>query len=243
MFYLNEIKLRLGYLLTSFFLTASIFYYYVDLLLFLLSNNIVEKTLDRTEAFSYSSPIDLFDIYLAIVLNFSSFFFMYQLSYQVLDFLKSGLILAEYFFLSKTLIAILVLFSYFNFYLCLNFSILWTSFVAIINTSELLFFELTFIEFFTTLTLFVSRSDLCFIIVFLSYIPLIFFELQTIFHFYKFYLILETSLILFLTPSVYFWQINAFISLIFFLEFVFFFYILEYKINKYLKLLSGHYVE
>jgi hypothetical protein len=243
MFYFNEIKFRLNYLFLSFFLITNIFYFYGDLLFFLLSNKIVEKTLDRTQAFSYSNPIDLLDLYMAIVLNFSILFFAYQLSYQILDFLKSGLILAEYFFLSKNLIAVFAFFYYLNFFLCFNFSIFWTSFITTVDASELLFFELTFIEFFTTLKLLVSRANLCFFIAILSYIPLIFFELQIIFYFYKFYLLFDALLIFFFTHSMVFWQIYALVFLFFFLEFVFFLNVLKYKINKYLTLSSRHYIK
>jgi hypothetical protein len=239
MFYLNEIKLRLNYLFLSFFLTASTFYLYGDLLLFLLFYKATDTISHRTQAFAYSNPAILLDSYTVAAFYFSSFLFTCQLAHQILDFLKPSLLFHEHFSLSKSLYLLLLNLLFFNLFLC--FFLLpkiWTSSIAAIKTPKLLLFELTLLEYQANLELSILQANLCFFVVFFVIFSLIFLELQITFYTYKFYQIINILLIFFSAQSMYLWQNYLLMLLSFFLEFIFFLNILKHKTFKYLQILS-----
>jgi hypothetical protein len=244
MFYLNEIKFRSKYFLLSLFLTIGIFYNFSDLLLFLLLHKMAAPNSDEAEIFIYSNPAELLDLHILIVLFFSSLFLAPQLLRHFSGFFKSSLTLPEYSLLSKTSALICASIIYFNLLLCLFFfPKFWVSSVAIVNISNFFSFELTLREYFATLQTLLFQANLCFFAISTVYISLAFFELQIIFHLYRFYLLINILTACVLTSSEFHGQFYILFFLIFFLEFVFLFSILNHKIRKYLKLLSRHYVK
>jgi hypothetical protein len=205
---------------------------------------VTDTTSDRAQAFIYSNPANLLNLYTTTSLYFSSFLFTYQLSHQILDFLKPSLFFYEYFSLSKALYLPLVAFLCFNFFLCSSFfPKIWISSIVAINASELLSFELTLLEYHANLELSILQANLCFFMILFVSFSLIILELQITFYIYKFYQASNILLIFFLAPSVFLWQSHLLIFLFFFLEFIFFLNILRHKVNKYLQLLSWHSVK
>jgi hypothetical protein len=242
MFYFNELKFRLNYLLISFLSTMGVSYQYSDVLLFSLMYNVTALSL--AQVFSYSNPTLLLDFFITITFYFSSFFFFYQALYQLIDFLKPGLKLFEYHFLSKVLSINFTIFLCFNLNLCFTFfPCFWISSTMFITASDLLFFELTLVEYFANLKLTMFGANLCFFMIFLFHSSVIFLEVQTCFFLYRFYLLLNMLILFLVVPSISSLQIYTFVLLIFFLEFVFLLKITNHKISKHLKMLSRHYVK
>lgn len=244
MFYLNEIKLRVNYLLLSFFFTISTLYIYGNLLVFLLFYKVTDKTSDRAQVFTYSNPADLLNLCTTTAFYFSIFLLTYQLSHQVLDFLKPSLFFYEYFFLAKTLYLYLIAFLCFNFFFCfVLFPKIWVSSIVATKASELFSFELTLFEYHANLDLSILQANLCFFMLFFVSFSLMLLELQITFYIYKFYQTFIIILFFFSATSFSLWQYYLLIVLFFFLEFIFFFNILRHKIHKYFKLLSWHCVK
>lgn len=253
MFYLKEILFRFQYLSISFILVFFLCFNYKDLLLYLLtevitSNNINDKSFG-VNYFIYTHPSELFEVYLTSIFYFSWLILFPNLLWSLLDFLKSGLIKSEHKHLSKLLIYLSFLVYVSNlfcfFTLFPNFWIFFESFNNFSDpkTNLNFFLELRIQDYFLFLKNFLYIINACLF----SFLCLCFlfyrFGLKNLLAWKKLFIFFNIVFATLLSPPDVYSQLIILLTLTFVFESIIFFYVLQFKISKFIKLLVRKHIK
>lgn len=253
MFYLKEITFRFQYFSLSFFLCIGLCCYNRDLLLFVLTFNILASNLKLHESgidyFIYTHPSELLTIYFVVIFYFTFIIILPQLLWTGLDFLKSSLTLSEYAYVEKRIrvgCAILYLSNTFCFILIFpNFWILFESFNKISNSTKTLnfFLELKIRDYICFLKDFLYNTNICVTLIVCLHFVVSSYNLKDLLIWRKFFLFINFVFATLLSPPDFLSQILNVSILNLFLEFTFFQRTVEFKSCKYIKLSERHHIK
>jgi len=253
MLYLKELLFRFQYFLISFILVFCLCFNYKDLLLYLFTNVVTLNSKDNkilgVNYFIYTHPSELFEVYLTLIFYFSWLILFPYFLWNFLDFLKSGLIKSEYRYLYKTLIYLSILICLFNL-LCFmslfpNFWIFFESFnnIADSKTNLNFFLELRIQDYFLFLKSFLYIVNVCLF----SFLCLCFlfnyYGLKNLLYWKKLFIFFNIVFATLLSPPDVYSQLVILFTLTVIFEFIIFAYILQFKINKFIKLLIWKHIK
>jgi len=204
MFYINEVKLRLVYVLIFLILLLSLLFYYKHLFIFFFTSPIIY--IESITHLIYTDPSELLKTYFIVILFVFLYYLFFFLFWQYLDFLKSSLFLWEYkkslfvFFIVKILVIFVNLFS-------INFLIpfTWNFFNDFSNSTRIIrslniFLELRVEYYFNFLiNYFLLANLLLFFFFFLNYICFNS-NIKNLFIFRKLFIFLNIMFATFLSP-------------------------------------------
>lgn len=166
--YLIEIKNRLFLSVASFFFTFLICYLYKEILLFIVLESCVKKTLI---SFLYTELTEIFKCYFNISFFFTSHLSAYILFYHLLMFVSSALYKHEYYFL--LLIYLQFILNFFLSNIILNYIILPASWLFFLNFQYNSFYNWSFeakvgeyLDFYKSIYYLIFFNNQIFIIVF-----------------------------------------------------------------------------
>ena len=236
MFYFNEIFWRLVFSTVYFILLLGLCFFYKHLFFYFFSFPILKTT----NHLIYTNPLEFITSYLLMVLFVSFCFYLFYVSWQILDFLKSGLYFYEYKFYFKIFYKNIVLFFFFNiFAVCVFLPYTWNSFESFniylskINTLNF-FLELKVLDYLNFLQYNLVALNAVFLLLSIFSV----FTLNFLLLFKKFYCLFNLFFsTIFSTTDVYSQFCFLFI-LQFFFEVYVFLNILMCKFNKTLKIFS-----
>lgn len=173
MLYINDILFRFFYISISAIILFCIFFFKKEILLSLLLTLITFDERLRVNSIIYTSPIEMFQIYLLLVLLFLCISLLPYIYWQFIDFLSPGIQFIEYQKLIRLLllsIFFLIITNSINFYFIIPR--LWAFIHIFSGTSFLLSFELRILDFFNFIVYlsFLFNGILCFLMVFYLFI-------------------------------------------------------------------------
>ena len=249
MFYIKEIIFRFQYVAISFFLIVLLCYAYRNLLLYFLTFSILsngsESPILGVNYLIYTHPSELLTTYLLVIFYFSILFVLPYIFWNALDFLKSSLVVAEYFRLKILLVLLAVCIIAFNLFCFIRlFPNFWFFFESFNNnaangvTTLNFFLELRIQDYFLFLSSFLRLTNTCLSFLLLVYFLFSFYGLKNLLHWKKLFIFLNIVFATLLSPPDVYSQLLIFSLLTFNFEILVFCYTLYYKICKYSRLFN-----
>jgi sec-independent protein translocase protein TatC len=253
MFYIKEIIFRFQYLGFSFCIITILCWFNKDLLLFILTFNVltsnIKSNLAGIDYFIYTHPSELLMTYISVILYFTFIFTLPQLFWHCLDFSKSSLKFSEYLNAcqiikgSSTIIYLLNIFCFlFLFPTC------WTLFESFnqiknLSTSLTFFLELKIQDYMSFLKDFLHNTNICLILLLGLHFILNFYGLKNLLYWRRSFLLINLVFATLLSPPDVFSQTLNTVILVFFFELTTFKRTLEFKSCKYVRFSVRHHVE
>ena len=253
MFYLKEIGFRLQYLAFSSFLCLCLCYWNKDLLLFVLTFNILASNLKLHESgidyFIYTHPSELLTIYFIVIVYFTLILMLPQLLWICLDFFKPSLTTSELVYIKKKInlsSTILYLSNTICFILLFpNFWRLFESFNEVSNSAGTLnfFLELKIRDYICFLKDFLYNTNICVLLIVCLHFVINSYSLKNLIRWRRSFVFINFVFATLLSPPDIFNQILNVSVLTFFFELTLFQRTLESKSCKYVKLSIRHHVK
>lgn len=244
MFYLKEIYLRFQYIFFSFFVCLIINYFYKSSLLYLMTLNLQSYLINKTNSLGidhliYTHPAELFSVQISIVFYFTFMIIFPYLCWQILDFLRPGLIDYEHknliliisFMLSIIIVVNIICF--FNL-----FSKFWLFFENFNNSTSLgqplkYFFELKINEYFNFVIDFIYIVNTFLIIFFILFFLTYLYGIKRLIYWKKLFIFLNIVFATLLSPPDVYTQLLLFFILSIFIECILIILLYCTKVNKY----------
>lgn len=253
MFYIKEIIFRLNYLIFSFFITTILCWCNRDLLLFILTFNILRSNagsnITGIDYFIYTHPSELFTTYFSVILYFTFIFLLPQLLWHCLDFLKSSLNNSEHsnvlFWVSRSLFSL-----YISNVLCFVFTFpsCWILFESFNQNSQpnitlAFFLELKIQDYVLFLRDFLYNTNICLILFIILHLILNFYGLKKILYWKNSFLLINLLFATLLSPPDIYSQLFNTVLLNTLIETITLKHVFESKCSKYLTIALRHRVK
>lgn len=253
MFYVKELLFRLQYFGLSFCLIILLCWCNRDLLLFILTFNVltsnIKFNLAGIDYFIYTHPSELLMTYILVISYFSFILMLPQFFWHCLDFLKSSLKLSEYLNIRQKIKENSIVVYLSNIFCFLfAFPTCWTLFESFnkitgLSTSLTFFLELKIQDYISFLKDFLYNTNICLIILLGLHFVLNFYGLKNLLYWRKLFLLINLVFATLLSPPDIFSQILNTIILIVFFELTTFKRTLESKSCKYINFSVKRYVK
>jgi Sec-independent protein secretion pathway component TatC len=241
MFYVKEIIHRIQYFFLSLFLSILISYLNRDTLMFLLTQSVFlsnQYSFSNINHFIYTHPVELFTVQILLILYFSLLVVLPFLLWQILDFLKSSLILIEYQLSVNVLLFFLFLILTFNlvsfFYLLPNIWCFFNSFNTSLDLSKTFDFvlELRIQEYFLFIINFIYIINISLLVLIFAILLFMYYGLKNLVYWKKLFIFLNMMFATLLSPPDVSSQLLIFFFLTFCFEIIIGFYIFLVKLYK-----------
>ena len=242
MFYINELVFRCFYIVSSFVITLIIGYFNKSVLVFSFTQSILtldSETLLKVDHFIYTHPLELLTVQISLIFYFSIFLSIPYFLWQLIDFLKSGLTEREYKKICK-IKSIFLIILYSSNLVCFIylFPNIWFFFETFNSTLTLqvsnFFLELRIYEYFCFIKDFIYLVNLSFSFLIILFFLFLYYGFKSLIHWKKLFILLNMMFATLLSPPDVYSQLIIFCFLTFILEGLILFFIVMYKLYKYI---------